>query len=75
MKRFPLAPSSMADKFLSQAKKWMSENLTAHIMWNNARPTAASAVAEYIANQQGYTLYENCSLEDKEKSSERPRNS
>ena len=56
-KQYPSASLPVAEAFVSEAKEWMETNLAAHVMWNDARATGTLAVAEYIANQHGYTLY------------------
>jgi hypothetical protein len=52
-KRYPLAPESVAKKCLERAQKWLNNSYTASGMFK------PGAVAEYLANQEGFTLYEN----------------
>lgn len=42
--------------FIEQAKKWMASAPNAG-MFNDCKSITRSSVAEYIANQNGYTLW------------------
>ena len=49
-----LATADEAKTIMEEAEKWYSTT----IMWSSAGFAAKTAVAEYIANQRGLTLYE-----------------
>ena len=51
-----LMTEKQADEILGIAKDWI-ENTNANVVFANSKYTAYTAVAEYIANQKGLTLY------------------
>lgn len=66
MKQYPKASDEKCREYLDRARQWMDENFTANRMWHSSTYAARTAVAEYIANQDGYTIYECCALEVEE---------
>ena len=51
-----LMTEKQADEILEMAKDWL-ENTNAKVIFANSKYAAYTAVAEYIANQKGLTLY------------------
>lgn len=49
-----LATHEEGEAILLEAKNW---SVACRYLFNNARTAAVGAVAEYIANQRGLTLY------------------
>ena len=54
-KIFILATPEVRERCLIQAKDWLDG--PAGSMFNDARTIAKGAVAEYLANEKGFTLY------------------
>ena len=64
MKKYPLASEKTRERYLERARQWQKRNYAAKVMWDSCSSAARTAVAEYIANQDGYTIYECCALKD-----------
>ena len=44
-----------AKQYMDEAERWLG---TTNGLWGSVKSSAKSAVAEYLANQDGFTLYE-----------------
>ena len=55
-KQMELMTEKQADEVFGIAKDWI-ENTNAKVVFANSKYIACTAVAEYIANQRGLTLY------------------
>jgi len=49
-----LATHEQGERIFAEANEWFAP---AKYIWNDAKTPALTAVAEYIANQRGLTLY------------------
>ena len=59
--KFPFASKEIAAEVWAEAHKWRDDHEAARVMWDRSGSSYISMVAEYIANQKGYTLYRACS--------------
>lgn len=55
-----LVDFNKSDYYMNQARNWAANSPSAG-MFNDCRSSARMAIAEFLANQDGYTLYENAS--------------
>ena len=65
-KIFVLAPDEVANECQRKAGMWMAG--PAGGMFNDVRSVARSAVAEYLANEKGFTMYSSLAKYPKDKS-------
>lgn len=57
-----LATEEQGATYLGIARSW----LEATTQWSSSKSAALSAVAEYVANHNGHTLYESRAIDEQE---------
>jgi len=62
LKQYPLAPKEIKEEIFNKVEAWMNESLTGDTLWDKSRYAAKAAVAEYLANQNGFTVYEDFAI-------------
>ena len=61
-----LATIEKAEEIHNKAKDWL-DNSPSAVMFGSSKTVAKLAVAEFLANQEGLTLYECCAEKPSEK--------
>ena len=62
--RYRFIPEELGQEIFSIVEEWKRQNATASVMWNDGWGCAKTAIAEYLANQAGYTMYNSFAKEE-----------